>query len=95
MSIIDHPKTMTMLLRTMGFATASLIVVTLLAGFHLIPGWTPVVPSTLMTMTIGVMLVGIRDADGRAPRTSTRFATLYGWAMIIGSPLAAIAVVML
>lgn len=74
------------LTKLMSLAMLGMIATTMLAGFHLLPGWTPLIPSTVITMSIGFMLLAtISDA---AERWS--FVRLYEWAMIIAAPTVAI-----
>lgn len=70
-------------IRLMATAMVATILVTVLAGFHVIPGWTPILPSTATTMSIGAMILRC------SPKGST-FARSYGWMMIVGAPIAAL-----
>jgi hypothetical protein len=82
------------LITAMASAMATTIAVTFMAGFGMIPGWMPILPCTVVTMSIGGLLVR-QDADlriprGRGARRLMTFGTIYGWILLAGSPLVAI-----
>lgn len=82
------------LLITMGIAMAVTIVTMFLAGFRYVPSWIPLIPCTVVTMSVGLLVIQ-QDADVRAMQGGgvkrlMTFGTIYGWLLLVGAPIVAI-----